>query len=391
MKGKNSRAVLSKKQSPHKAAGLSPGGQKIRHLQRLLDVVTRGKQMWQGTFDAISEPVTIVGHDFLIKRANLAAAALARRDIREVVGNHCFRVLAGRKGPCQDCPMVGSLRSSQAEESRIFRFSRQHDFHVQSYPMKGDVMVMHYRDITQETQMQQKLIQAERLATLGMLAGNVAHEINNPLGGILAFTQLAMRALPGDHPVREDLNEIQQAAERCKIIVEDLLNLSRQPKEKEKERLELNKVIGATLPLMRLRMKEGGVQLVEELDDGMPPVKGNAGQIQQVLINLLTNALHAMPQGGEVRLSTVAVQHSRAVDIIVEDHGIGIPPNNLPKIFDPFFTTKRAGEGAGLGLAISRNLIWEHGGTIDVKSEIGKGSTFRVRLPAYREKSASER
>lgn len=347
----------------------------------------RGKQMWQGTFDAISEPVTIVGHDFLIKRANIAVAKLAKRDIREVVGNHCFRVLAGRKSPCQDCPMVGSLKSSRAEESRIYRFNRQQDFHVQSYPMKDDEMVMHYRDITHETQMQQNLIQAERLATLGMLAGNVAHEINNPLGGILAFTQLASRELADDHPAKADLDEIRQAAQRCKAIVEDLLNLSRQPKEKEKEPLDLNKSIEATLPLMRLRMKEGRVQLIEELDESLPPVRGNAGQIQQVIVNLLTNALHAMPDGGEVRLATCAVTHGKAVEIIVEDHGHGIASENLTKIFDPFFTTKRAGEGAGLGLAITRNLIWEHGGSIDVKSETGKGSTFSVRLPAWKKAS----
>jgi two-component system NtrC family sensor kinase len=349
--------------------------------------------MWESTFDAIRDPVMIIDRNFTIERANLAAAERSEQDIRALVGKKCYQIFARREEICPHCPLPQTLKKKSPQSAEIDELMPGGDFQVNSYPMIRDIkageerVVHHYRDVTEERRLQRKLIQSEKMAAIGMLAGGVAHEINNPLAGILAFTQLLKSELP-EKQSQEDLTEIEEAAKRCKKIVEDLLVFARPQQEGDMTPLSVQEAVEKILPLARLNLRHRNVTMATDYDPDLPPVKGNAARLQQVFLNLIQNAAQAMtPEGGEVRLKVRTSRDRRQVLSEVIDRGCGIRKEDLSKIFDPFFTTKGRNEGTGLGLSICYSIVSEHGGKMEVESEVGKGSVFRVILPAIREKS----
>ncbi len=225
---------------------------------------------------------------------------------------------------------------------------------------------------------QQQLIQAEKLASIGRLAAGVAHEINNPIGVILGFTQVLLRKTPEESPLHKPLATMEREGLRCKEIVQGLLDFARQNKPRL-GRVCLNDVIEAAVELMPHHAHPDLVRVVKTYDPSLPPVVGDEYKLQQVFLNLLINAYQAMPDGGELHISSQSADGQ--VCATISDTGTGIPTDHLGRIFDPFFTTKDVGEGTGLGLSISYGLIEQHGGTIEVESEPGEGATFVVRLP----------
>lgn len=262
-----------------------------------------------------------------------------------------------------------------------------HNYEVHAFPLassKDDSksMIMHYRDISESERLQQELIQQEKMAAIGMLAGGIAHEINNPLGGILAFTQLLIRDCTGESAMKGDLEEIERAAVRCKKIVSDLLDFSRLSKPKDRQWLDVNPLLEKLFPFLKMEFKSWNIDLVTDLDASIPKAFGSANQLQQVFLNLITNACHAMPKGGTLTVKTQISRDKSSVVVRIVDTGVGIPKANLAKIFDPFFTTKEPGKGTGLGLSVSYRIIKEHKGSIVVDSELGRGTTFSVELPA---------
>jgi len=229
--------------------------------------------------------------------------------------------------------------------------------------------------------MQARVAQSERLASLGMLAAGVAHEVNNPLGGILALTALTVEDMPKDDPNREDLEEVIRQTERCRDIVKGLLEFSRQSKGVI-EKVDLNKVLQDTMALVGRQALFFNIQVVCDLDRQLPPVMADRSQFQQVFINILLNAVQAMNERGVITIVTRYQTRDQAVEVAISDTGRGIPSEQIDRIFDPFFTTKESGQGTGLGLSIAYGIVTTHGGTIAVQSEVGKGSTFTIRMPA---------
>ena len=227
--------------------------------------------------------------------------------------------------------------------------------------------------------MQARVAQSERLASLGMLAAGVAHEINNPLGGILALTGLTVEDMRGDDPNRENLEEVIRQTERCRDIVKGLLAFSRQSKSNI-QLLDLNRVIEDTLFLVTKQALFFNINLVQNLASDLPRVLADGSQCQQVFMNILMNAVQAMDERGTITIVTRSCM-PHCVEVAISDTGQGIPPDQIDKIFDPFFTTKASGKGTGLGLSIAYGIVTTHHGTISVQSEVGKGSTFTVRLP----------
>jgi two-component system NtrC family sensor kinase len=227
--------------------------------------------------------------------------------------------------------------------------------------------------------MQARVAQSERLASLGMLAAGVAHEINNPLGGILALTGLTVEDMRGDDPNRENLEEVIRQTERCRDIVKGLLVFSRQSKSNI-QLLDLNKVIEDTLFLVTKQALFFNINLVQDLAFDLPRVLADGSQCQQVFMNILMNAVQAMDERGTITIVTRCVA-PHSVEVAISDTGHGIPADQIDRIFDPFFTTKASGTGTGLGLSIAYGIVTTHHGTISVQSEVGKGSTFTVRLP----------
>ena len=229
--------------------------------------------------------------------------------------------------------------------------------------------------------MQARVAQSERLASLGMLAAGVAHEINNPLGGILALTGLTLEDMKPDDPNRENLTEVLHQSQRCRDIVRGLLEFSRQSKMRA-EPVDLNKVLQDTLGLISKQSAFFNVTIVKDWDPQLPPVMADKSELQQVFMNILVNAAQAMGERGAITILTRRDAVDEGVEVLISDTGRGIPKEDIGRIFDPFFTTKSDGHGTGLGLSIAYGIITSHKGTISVDSETGKGTTFTIRLPA---------
>ncbi len=383
-RGRRSPTSPAKIALPRKDAVLA---KRIQELEDLVGILSRGKYMWESTFDAITDPVSIISQTYSIERANIAMAKVAGRDIRQIIGKKCYEVFAGRDSPCAGCPAKVARSDHEPILNRLESLICNRLYEVHAFPYtadKGDShsMVMHYRDISESERLQEELVQQEKMAAIGMLAGGIAHEINNPLGGILAFTQLMIRDCKDGNTMKGDLEEIERAAVRCKKIVSDLLDFSRLSKPKDRQQLDVNPLLEKLFPFLKMEFKSWNIDLVTELDSAIPMVFGSANQLQQVFLNLITNACHAMPKGGKLIVSTGARPGRSAVLVRVMDTGVGIPKTNISKIFDPFFTTKEPGRGTGLGLSVSYRIIKEHKGTIVVDSTEGKGTTFTVSLPA---------
>lgn len=224
------------------------------------------------------------------------------------------------------------------------------------------------------------LIRSDRLASLGQLAAGVAHELNNPLTGILGFAELLLRADGLTVQQKSDVEAIHAQSLRCRRIVQDLLQFARR-KESKKEWLTLPELLQSVLRLVRNDFYCAGIRIRHEIDEGLPPIFGDTFHLQQVLLNLLTNARDAL-QGRRDPTVTLKTRAGRGeVHLEVSDNGSGIPKEHLDKIFDPFFTTKPVGKGTGLGLSISHSVLREHGGSLAVESREGEGTTFTVRLP----------
>jgi len=228
--------------------------------------------------------------------------------------------------------------------------------------------------------MQARVAQSERLASLGMLAAGVAHEVNNPLGGILALTALTVEDMRDNDPNRENLEEVIRQTERCRDIVKGLLEFSRQSKSNT-ELVDLNKVLEDTLSLVTKQALFFNIDLVQNLAPDLPRVLADGSQFQQVFINILMNAVQAMDERGTITVVTRHLGPEKCVEVAISDTGHGILPEQIDRIFDPFFTTKASGRGTGLGLSIAYGIVTTHRGTISVQSEVGKGSTFTIRMP----------
>ena len=223
-----------------------------------------------------------------------------------------------------------------------------------------------------------QLIQSDKVASLGKLAAGVAHEINSPLTGILTYSSLLLQAKREGDPEREDLEVIVNETDRCKKIVKGLLDFARQT-EPLKTLSDINEVIGKSIDLISHQASLQNVKIEKRVKPDLPKTMIDVGQIQQVFINILLNAIEAMPNGGTLTVSSGI--EDEMVALRFTDTGVGIPEENLPKILDPFFTTKEQGKGTGLGLSVSYGIIERHRGKLGVKSQVGKGTTFTVKLP----------
>jgi len=226
----------------------------------------------------------------------------------------------------------------------------------------------------------QQIMKSERLATLGQLAAGVAHEINNPLGAVLMYAHLSLEEMQAEDPCRKNIEKAVAEATRCKDIVRGLLDFARQTEPKV-ELSGVNEILERTLALVENQALFQNLKITRIFSPSLPKVMMDGSQIQQVFTNIILNGAEAIDGEGELTITTRMSPESESVEIEFIDTGCGIPRENLEKIFDPFFTTKEVGRGTGLGLAVSYGIIARHKGTIDVISELGKGTTFIVRLP----------
>lgn len=225
-----------------------------------------------------------------------------------------------------------------------------------------------------------KIMESERLALIGQLAANVAHELNNPLQGIVTYSHLLLEKVPQDSPTRPSLERIVTQANRCRDIIRGLLDFSRQRKP-DKTICSIDSVLEECVAFVENQASFHNIQLETHFNDDLPKIVVDPSQMQQVFMNMIINAAEAMEEGGKLTVATNLDPAENFVEVEFSDTGHGIAQEHMEKIFDPFFTTKEVGHGTGLGLAISYGIVKEHAGTISVESEVGKGSTFIIRLP----------
>lgn len=239
---------------------------------------------------------------------------------------------------------------------------------------------------------QEQLIQAEKLTSLGQLAASIAHEVNNPLSGILVYTQLLIKKLNADNISKEDalnyLVKIEAEVTRSTRLIHNLLDFARQSMPTLRE-VNLNDVVNRSFDLAAHSAELQHIQVVKELDPALPSIMADFDQLQQVCTNLIINAIQAMPEGGKLTLRTSA--DNSQLKLEVQDTGYGISPENMRKLFTPFFTTKREVKGVGLGLAVAYGIIQRHKGRIDVQSKVSEGTTFTIHLPRYREEGGEKK
>lgn len=235
------------------------------------------------------------------------------------------------------------------------------------------------RDNMLKEDTQKQIVQSEKLASLGKLAAGIAHEINNPLTGVLTYSSLLLEELKNTEH-RDDLEIIVNETLRCRKIVREILNFARETRI-EKEAASINQIINETLSILEKHVSFHNIRIIKDLAEPMPITEVDINQMKSVINNLALNAADAMPSGGVLHITTALDASDGSIVIEVADTGTGIPEENLGKIFDPFYTTKQTGHGTGLGLAVTYGVIKRHNGTITVKSEVGKGTTFTIKLP----------
>jgi len=246
------------------------------------------------------------------------------------------------------------------------------------------------RDVTELKSAQLQLLQAKKLSSIGEVISGVAHELNNPLSGVLGFSQLLVARHP-DSPVTRDVEKIYESAQRCQKIVKNLLSFARVHKP-ERKYLGINGIIDKTLELRRYQLQVNDIEVIRDFDPELPRTMLDFHQVQQVLLNLVNNAQHAMmahrEQPGRLSVRTRVV--GEVIEVQVSDNGEGMTEDTLERVFDPFFTTKEPGRGTGLGLSVSYGIVKEHGGRIYARTRSGRGSTFVIEFPIRRESVESE-
>ena len=366
------------------------------------------KKQWMAMIDAVSDSLAIVDEDYTVLRQNRSYSENAHASdlaITEFQGRKCYEVFAGRSSPCEQCLLKEAIVDNTEKEWQaadsiskgkslivrvhplVLQNQEEHPAHGQS-PNAGAAdeqkkrFVVHYRDVTEFVALQDSLSHADKLAALGKLAGGVAHEINSPLAGILAFTQMVLKEMPSEDPHRDDLIEIEDAAKKCKVIVENLLGFARQDKPAEVFEFNTIDCLDSTLRLTRAVLRKANVEIIYERPNDIAQfrLRGRSGKLGQVFLNLITNAIEAMEEGGGT-LKIIPEATPEWVKITFADNGSGMSPEVLKRIFDPFFTTKPIGKGTGLGLSISYSIVKQHGGKIHVQSVPGVGSSFCIELP----------
>lgn len=281
-------------------------------------------------------------------------------------------------------------RTSKPARAVSFRFLRQDGstgfFEVSIYPRrKQEGEIIGFRllghDVTEHKKTEQQLLMTSKLASIGELTAGIAHELNNPLTGVIGYAQLLMDVPDVPPQVKSDLEKIYQESQRAAKIVQNLLSFARQ-RQPEKRLVDVNELIQKTVDMRSYRLATSNIELHLDLRPGLPRVLADYHQIQQVLLNILVNAEQALAEvKHQGKIWVTSSTEEGYVRISIKDNGPGIPEGNITRLFDPFFTTKEVGKGTGLGLSVCHGIITAHGGNIYVNSKVGKGATFTIELP----------
>jgi len=366
----------------------------ITEPKRAQETLARSEARYRHLVESASDAIVTLDANGRFTTVNHAAENISGYKREELVGQWFAPML-----PDDDLPKaLAHFQQALAGETGLFesQFYRK-DGEVRtisitySTPQKDEEVLCLIRDVTDQKMLQEQLIQSEKMSAIGQLVSGVAHELNNPLAGISAFAQLllAEKRFPPDQ--RTAAETIYSEARRASRIVQNLLTFARQHKA-EKVPTEINQVLDDTLELRGYELRVRGIDIRREYDESLPDTMADAHQLQQVFLNLITNAEQAMEQrdGHHHRLTVRTRRNADSIRIEVEDTGAGIPPNLIERIFNPFFTTKPTGSGTGLGLSISLGIVREHEGRIWAENPQQTGARFVVEIPITEARASGE-
>jgi len=371
------------------------------------------KMISEFLFQQARQRIVILNTDFTIEDVNDAYLESLGKKRKEVIGSYCYQFIRGIDMPCSEleqgfrCPMVETLRtgeSSHAIHEDPVEGEVPAYIDIVTYPVKdssGEIIrvIEIWRDITKEMSSRMevsvrkmksdlnKLVEEDRLISIGKLAASCVHEINNPIQGLLTFSYLMQKILAEGSPEGEDLEQLKQIAslmsdelDRCGNIVSGLLSFSRES-SMETCAFDLNEVLKAVITLTQHKMELQGIEFNVELSRHLLMINGDPSRIQQCFLNLVFNAIEAMPSAGSLDIVSRTDDEKKNAIVEIRDTGYGIQSKHLDYVFDPFFTTKSSGEGTGLGLSIVYGIVKNHHGSIEVNSEEGKGTVFVLSFP----------
>jgi two-component system, NtrC family, sensor kinase len=376
------------------ASAIQSGQQKRQLIIQRADIestywqILNSRNTLRTFFDNLPSSVYIIDRFYMIMAINISRSDRAKRKPQDLVGEKCYAVLYGNSVPCDGCrvmdtlngiPSVRTLRELGPNET--FVHWEISTVPIRENPETINKAIVFEEDVTDKWILEANLIQAEKMASIGQLAANVAHEINNPLAAIIANAQLLIRDLEdADENTLDSLRLIETAGDRAAKIVSNLLESARREKHFEFEEISLNETILDALSLLRYEINLRSVSVNLDLEKGIPHTFANKNQLKGVWINLINNALGAI-ESNQGRISITSRYENKAFTVVFSDNGKGILPEHQEHIFEPFFTTKEAGKGTGLGLSVSLQAIKEHHGDIQFETTPGAGTKFIVVLP----------
>jgi len=374
----NEELIILNEELEKKTNDLFDANMKIMQDEEKLKLA---KDKLQLIYDGINDYIFLLEPDCTIVEVNKAFLEKYGYKEHEVIGKKCYEMVYG----CND--IVNECRGAHIETPYRHRTSTKDNRIVDRYVFpihdsRGYLInrIEYIRDITEETILREQLAQAEKLSSLGEILSGIAHELNNPLTGVLGYCEL-LQETSNDKGIKEQLDKINNAAVRCKKIIENLLSFARQHKI-EKEQCDINEIIKRTLELKAYQLRIDNIEVFTDLYPRLPLTMADPYSIQQVFLNLINNAHLAMLEKKKQGILSIKSEHVNGIiRIIISDTGVGISDENLSKIFNPFFSTREVGTGTGLGLSISYGIIKEHSGKIYAKSKPDAGTSFFIELP----------
>nr|MBN2276472.1 PAS domain-containing protein [candidate division Zixibacteria bacterium] len=359
---------------------------RITEKVKLRREIESAEQRFRSFIDSALDWISIKDIEGRYVIVNPVCARAFNRPVEDFIGKTPGEILPREmaRGIREHDQQVLQSGRAQIYEQTIAIDGRDRYFQTTRFPLtdyKGSITgtCTIDRDITSEKELRDQLVQSTKLAAVGKLAAGVAHEINNPLTGVLAYAEDMLEDFPDDDPHRDDLKVIIRETLRCRDIVRNLLNFARQ-EEPKLETLSPNEVVERALSLVQKLPQFRNIAIEKNSGDDLPTIQGDPGQLQQVILNLMLNAAEAMKEKGKIIITTAYDRRQDKCIISVEDTGPGIPENLIDKVFEPFFSTKGTN---GLGLAVSWGIVERHRGTIEIDMADGGGAIFRIFLPGF--------
>ena len=373
------------------------------------------KRFLQTALDGVRDCIYIVDRNFKIIFMNEAASRRAGKERQKLLGNTCYAELWKESAPCNNCVTGKVFETGKPQQTitcEIGPDGKKFYLEKSAFPIfdkegKVEYAVEIYRDMTERKlleeereqqrlelgkrirelrhayeelkSLQNQLLHAEKMASIGLLASSIAHELDTPLATISGYCELLTEEIC-DEKLLGRIKTISEQIIKYQKTIRNLLDFSRKSKC-EKKLYNIQELIDNTLSLFEHRLIIHKIKLHKIFDDRVPSLLANGNQIQQVVFNLVTNAIDALPHGGDIFIETKLKSETKSVEIVFEDNGIGISQENQKRVFSPFFTTKEPGKGTGLGLSICNNIISAHNGKIRLESRVGNGTKFVIILP----------